>query len=81
MTRQDIVSFEIATLLQEVPFITPTIKYYNIYNKQIFTTNLYIHSEAVHAPTYGEVIDWIKLYTNKDVELNEESIKSALLTI
>ena len=73
----DTISFEVAELLHLAGYTGPTMKYYNVLNKHQFTAKFYIHSEAVFAPTYSEVINWLSKY-GYIVELEEEQIINAL---
>ena len=77
ITLNDTISFEVAELLHLAGYDGPIIKYYNILNKHQFTAKFYIHSEAVFAPTYSEVINWLSEY-GYIVELEEEQIINAL---
>lgn len=77
ITLNDTISFEVAELLHLAGYDGPKIKYYNILNKHQFIAEFYIHSEAIFAPTYSEVIKWLSEY-GYVVELNEEQIINAL---
>ena len=73
----DTISFEVAELLHLAGYTGPTMKYYNVLNKHLFIAKFYIHSEAIFAPTYSEVINWLSEY-GYIVELNEDEIINAL---
>lgn len=73
MTATSIVSFELALLLNKAGYGSPSVQYYNVYNKHAFTLKVSIHSEAVFAPTYQEVIDWLKGY-----DLHPECTEAAI---
>jgi hypothetical protein len=72
------VSFSLAQALHKAGYTQPAQVYYNIYNKFLFMCQAELHSEAVWAPTYQEVADWLKRVHNLQIEPNEPSIYIAL---
>lgn len=75
------IPYDLALILNKKGYTTPSKAYYNIYNKQIFIKDIRPHSEAIWAPTFGEVIDWFKEYYDMDIQPNIESIEKGLNTI
>jgi len=68
------VPYDIALLLKQKGFDKPLVAYYNIYNKQIFFTDIKIQNEAIFCPTLKEATTWIKEKYDFDVEPKYESI-------
>ena len=80
MTATSIVSFELALLLNKAGYGSAPVQYYNVYNKHTFTLKANIHSEAVLAPTYQEVLDWLKVY-DLHPECTETAIYQAVKSV
>lgn len=69
-----IVTYEIALKLKEFNYSTKGLAHYNIFNKEIFFHKPKVHSEAIFAPTYNEVVEWFKSVHNIEAKPTEESI-------
>jgi len=69
---------DLSLTLNKKGYTKPSNAYYNIYNQSIFYQTPKIHSEAIWAPTFGEVIDWFKETYNMDVFPTVDSIEVAL---
>lgn len=80
MTPQlkEFVPYDIALKLNKLGYSNQTQGYYNIYNKHIFFSENILHSEAIWAPTYEEVLDWFQTVHNMGIEPTEEGIIEAI---
>ena len=77
----ELVTFEIAERLNKLGYLQHIGYYYNVYNKTIFATSYYTHSEAIFAPNVKEAADWIMTMFKVPVEPNNNSIAEFLKTI
>ena len=77
MVLDQIVPIQIATLLHSAGYRGPVIQYYNILNKHLFNSLVYIHTEAIFAPTYQEALTWLKS-KGVSVECNDAEMIEAL---
>ena len=75
------IPYDLAVKLHQKGFNRPVTAYYNIFNKHLFLKESSIHSEAVWAPTYEDVVMWFKEKYNLIVDPTIESIESNLIRI
>ncbi len=71
---QEFVPYDIALKLNKLGYSNQTQGYYNIYNKHIFFSENILHSEAIWAPNYEQVLNWLRIVHKKNVEPTKEGI-------
>ena len=71
---QEFVPYDIALKLRKLGYSNQTQCYYNIYNKHIFFCENYLHSEAIWAPNYEQVLDWLRIVRKKEINPTKEAI-------
>ena len=75
---QEFIPYDMALTLSELGYHNQTQGYYNIYNKHMFFSEHALHSEAILAPKYVQVLYWLQTVHNKDVNPDKESITEAI---
>ena len=71
---QEFIPYDMALKLSELGYHNQIQGYYNIYNKHMFFSEHILHSEAIWAPSYEQVLNWLQVTHNKDVNPDKESI-------
>ena len=74
----ELIPYDMALTLSEMGYHNQKQGYYNIYNKHMFFSEHTLHSEVIWAPKYEQVLEWLQIVHNKDVNPDKESITEAI---
>jgi hypothetical protein len=78
---QEFIPYDMALKLNKLGYHNQTLGYYNIYSKHMFFSEHTLHSEAIWAPSYEQVLYWLQTVHNKDVNPDKKSITESISKI